>query len=122
MHHIINRQTLKLSYSCTANMSNIIAGHNAKILTKNRRGANKEATQCNCQKREFCPTPGRCEEEKLVYEAMIETPEKTRKYIGSTELSFKKSYFNHTAAGPHKSAHGRQQWRPVMKWNIVKNC
>ena len=44
MHHIINRHTLKLSYSCRANMSNIIAGHNANILRANIGVEHEETT------------------------------------------------------------------------------
>ena len=50
----------------------------------------------NCQKPEFCIIPGRCKEETLVYKATIETLETTKKYIGSTELLFKKRYYGHT--------------------------
>ena len=30
LHKILNRRTIKLSYSCTSNMQSIIAGHNKK--------------------------------------------------------------------------------------------
>ena len=137
LHHIINRHTLKLSYSCTANMNNIIAGHNAKILRTNRGNEEAPTTGCNCQKPELCPMPGRCTEETLVYEATIETPEDTRKYIGSTELSFKKRYYGHTAdltnppteeskGGTTLSAFYWQEkekgHKPVIKWRIMKKC
>ena len=139
LHKIINRHTLKLSYSCTANMSNIIAGHNAKVLRANRRNGNEEeaATGCNCQKPESCPMPGRCKEETLVYEATIETPTETKRYIGSTELSFKKRYYGHSTdlsnppteeskGGTTLSAYYWQQkekgHKPVIKWTILKKC
>ena len=34
LHSIFNRNTVKLSYSCTTNMDNILKAHNAKILLK----------------------------------------------------------------------------------------
>ena len=136
LQKIINRHTLKLSYSCTANMKNIIAGHNAKILTQNRSAAENEETGCNCQKPDLCPIPGRCKEKTLVYEATIETPDSTKKYIGSTELTFKKRYYGHNtdltnpptedSKGTTLSAHYWKQkdkgHKPIIKWKILKKC
>ena len=39
--------------------------------------------------------PGRCKEETFVYEANIETTKETKRYIGSTEISFNKHYYGH---------------------------
>ena len=34
LHKIFNRNTVKVSYSCMNNMSNIIKGHNKKVISK----------------------------------------------------------------------------------------
>ena len=87
MEKIINRHTLKLSYSCMPNMKTIIAGHNAKILRKTGGNKEEEPKGCNCQKskKANCPIPGRCKEEALVYKVTIATTDKIERYIGSTE-------------------------------------
>ena len=73
----------------------------------------------------------------FVYEAIIETPEETKKYIGSTELSFKKRYYGHTGdlsipptedskGGTTLSAYYWQQkekgHKPVIRWSIIQKC
>ena len=34
LHKIFNRKTIKIGYSCTSNMGNIIASHNRKVMNK----------------------------------------------------------------------------------------
>ena len=43
LHKIINRHTVKISYSCTSNMESLISSHNKKQIQKlrNRRNTNK---------------------------------------------------------------------------------
>ena len=58
---IINRNTVKMSYRCTPNMSQIISSHNSKIL-KNEELS--EERKCNCSKNNVCPLGGKCLEKK----------------------------------------------------------
>ena len=44
---IFNRNTVKVSYGCTANVKHIIDGHNKSILTKQTESVPDEKT-CNC--------------------------------------------------------------------------
>ena len=58
---IFNKNTLKLSYSCTPNMKTLIMGHNTRVLKKNR--ADQGAFGCNCRQRvASCPLRARCKE------------------------------------------------------------
>jgi hypothetical protein len=51
---IFNRNTVKVSYGCTANVKHIIDGHNKIILTKQTESVPDEKT-CNYNKPEDCP-------------------------------------------------------------------
>ncbi|KAJ8046971.1 hypothetical protein HOLleu_05830 [Holothuria leucospilota] len=55
LHTLLNRNTVKLSYSCMANMDQIISAHNKYILTKQNL---QPATQnnCNCRTQSQCST------------------------------------------------------------------
>ena len=136
LEKIINRHTLKLSYSCMPNMKTIIAGHNAKILRKTGKKKEDDPKGCNCQKskKANCPIPGRCKEEALVYKATIVTTDKTERYIGSTENSFKSRYYGHAADMREKEKEGgttlsTYYWKkanegnaPTVSWEILRKC
>ena len=94
LHKIINRKTVKLSYSCTENMKTIIKGHNNKIISDSKPTT---VPRCNCQDKEKCPMPGQCCQANVVYQATVcDESGKHAKYIGSTENTFKLRYNNHT--------------------------
>ena len=61
-----NRHTIKISYSTTQNISDIIAAHNKSILN---RQDDKAIDKCNC--RNECPLPGQCREKAVIYQAEI---------------------------------------------------
>ena len=92
-HKIFNRNTIKLSYSCSPNMKNIISNHNKKLL-KNL--PNDQTTKaCNC--RNDCPLLGNgdCRSAGVVYKATITSENTTKVYIGSTEPEIKIRLANH---------------------------
>ena len=90
---IFNKNTVKIGYSCTANIGAIIQNHNNRILNPEE---TEEEDACNCRKRS-CPLEGRCKSSKcVIYEATATSPSNvTRKYIGSTEGDFKTRYTGH---------------------------
>ena len=63
VHKLINRKTLKNSYSCTKNIFQIINNHNKEIIkkfhdrTNNNNNHNKQ-NECNCKTRMNCPMNG----------------------------------------------------------------
>ena len=91
-HHklskIINRKTIKVSYSTTANMARIISGRNAKILNQEENPPRK----CSCPKTvKTCPLNGQCLEKNIVYHAKVsQSNNKVTNYIGQTSVEFKK--------------------------------
>ena len=93
LHKIINRNTVKISYSCTKNIKSIISAHNTKVLSKN----NTPQKTCNCRNRTTCPLQGNCLRECVVYKATATSSRETRTYVGSTEGPFKKRLYGHTS-------------------------
>ena len=64
---IFNKNTVKLSYSCTKNIFSIISGHNRQI-TKALPPASRE---CNCRIREQCPLDNKCLTDNIIYEGTV---------------------------------------------------
>ena len=72
LRKIFNRNTVKVAYSTTPNMSQIIAGKNAKIL--NHSGNQKRT--CSCPSTKICPLDRKCLTDNLVYQATVTHPDK----------------------------------------------
>lgn len=91
LHKIFNKNTLKLSYSCTPNLSARIKGHNKSILQP------KEPTKpCNCRNKKECPLHGQCQATDVVYEATLTTSNgEVKLYTGMSAPPFKSRYSNH---------------------------
>ena len=94
---ILNKNTIKLSYSCMGNMKSVINSHNRKVLQNLDSGEMTERT-CNCRKKNECPLNGNCLAKNLVYKATVYVSNgEEQDYIGSTG-NFKIRY------GQHKSS------------------
>ena len=93
LQKIFNTNTIKISYSCTPNMSSIIKSHNAKLLNAT---VNDEAKPCNCRNKNNCPLSGKCRTPCLTYKAEVVTEQATSTYFGACEGEFKQRYNNHT--------------------------
>ena len=64
-HCIFSKSTVKLSYSCTTNMDNIVKAHNTKILSKD--DTTGAGNNCNCRDRTTCPVANKCLTTNVVY-------------------------------------------------------
>ena len=95
LHSIFNRNTVKLSYSCTTNMDNILKAHNAKILLKDIK-RDEEKKGCNCRNE-----ANKCLKTNVAYKATVKYEDKTQHYIGMTENSFKTRYTLHKSSFKH---------------------
>lgn len=138
LEKIINRNTVKISYSCTANIEKIISSHNRKILNKvneekrnnNTQEKNDRNKTCNCRRTTDCPMKGKCLTNSVVYKATVKTNNNEEKsYIGSTEKTFKERYYAHK----HDIRHGKQTTalsiyvskcienvlEPIITWEIL---
>ena len=66
LHKIFNRNSVKVSYSCTKNMKTIINNHNKNIIGKK---PSINTSTCNCRNKEACPLNGQCQIGEVVYES-----------------------------------------------------
>ena len=132
LHKVFNRNNVKVSYSCTSNMRNLIKQHNAKILNETR---NANSYGCNSRNRNSCLLDGACQAGGIVYKATVTTNIAQPKiYIGSTEQSFKARFNNHKISLKyHKHSHStclsKYIWElkdkgthHEIKWSIIKRA
>ena len=90
-HKLFNRNSVKLSYSCTPNIGMIIKNHNARLQSKGN--GNRKA--CSCRNRSQCPLDGNCMQTSLVYEAEVITETEKFRYIGLCEGDLKTRFNTH---------------------------
>ena len=76
LSRIFNINTVKISYSCTKNMYNILSNHNMNELTT--RDRNPDVESCNCRNKEECPLGGRCTSRNVVYQVCISPMEQQK--------------------------------------------
>ena len=81
LHKIFNRNTIKVSYCCTENMSMIIKKHNKKIINNK---ATPTTPPCNCRKKTECPLNGNCQQPSVIYQAMAKIKKQARKSLFRT--------------------------------------
>ena len=101
LHPILNKNSLKVSYSCTSNMDNIISAHNLKVLKTHSLTADEDAKDCNCRIKTECPLDGVCNVRDVVYQAEIypeNKPQEAKYYIGLASGKWKHRYTNHKSA------------------------
>ena len=95
LRKLINRNTVKVSYSCTPNMATIISSRNENFLSV----PPTEKRTCNCPKNNPCPLDGKCLSENLIYQATVTQADQTTNcYIGLTSTTFK------ARLGTHKNS------------------
>ena len=131
LSRLINRNTVKVSYSCTRNVKCIIQSHNAKLLNADEQVPPREEKSCNCQRRNKhkCPLENDCHNQKdVIYHAKVISDE-PKEYIGST-VNFKKRWYGHTESfrnsdSKHKTTLATHVWEkklnptPRIKWSII---
>ena len=97
-YRILHKNTLKISYSCTANMKTIIAKHNRKVLAQPATLENT-GTHCNCMNKANCPLDGECTRGALVYRSDVTAQRlPLQQYLGATEPMFKSRWGNHKSS------------------------
>ena len=129
---IFNRKTIKLSYSCLANMAAIIKSHNSYVL-----GAKEQLKtppkMCNCpkSKKTQCPLQQQCLAQNIIYKATVRTSTDEKEYVGSTGRTFKKRFSEHSHALRHRGSQqtttlSKYVWKardegkdPVVTWSLV---
>ena len=86
LRKLINRNTVKVSYSCTPNMEKIISSRNAKLLSS----PSPDERSCSCPRNTPCPLDGKCLLKNVVYEATVTQDDQTQNhYTGLCSTTFK---------------------------------
>mgnify|MGYP004361308217 CR=1 FL=1 len=131
LHKIFNRNSVKVSYSCTENMAQIITKHNKQLTSKEV----PTPPKCNCRKKETCPLNGNCLATSVIYQATVKTasdPEKI--YLGLTEGTWKqrsyaynssfsnRKYINSTALSRHIWELKDNNQAHEITWSIKKTA
>ena len=128
LRKVFNRKNVKISYSTTPNMEQIIAGKNSKILTK---AEEKETKTCSCPKTKVCPLDKQCLTDNLVYKATVTAPNHEPKtYVGQTSTDFKSrlsthkhSFINPNANQTYLSRHilklKNEGIEPTVSWKMI---
>ena len=134
LHKIFNRNNVKISYSCTKNIKNIINNHNMNILNNK---TNEIQRSCNCRNRDACPLNGFCLEGNIVYQGTVTSNEinyKPHHYLGIAEESFKSRFNNHKKSFNNEyyrneTELAKEIWKiksknytPTISWKIVRKC
>ena len=121
MYPILNKNKIKISYSCFPNMGSIISSHSKHIL-------NSDSTEYgwNCNNREECPLENKC--------LTSNKTDKQKYYYGISDTPFKDRYENHKTSfrhGSHLTASdlSKYYWKlidnravPTIKFSIVKRA
>ena len=98
-----NRQTIKVSYSTTSNMQNVINSHNRKVISTPPSNI-QPAKTCNCRQGiKNCPLSGKCLTPSIIYQAKVSSNNgNTEKYIGLASNTFKEIFTNHQMSFNHE--------------------
>ena len=102
LHKILNRNCVKVSYCTMRNMERILKSHNKKILQQHSQPAPPTTDGCNCRRSTPCPLQGRCQASGVVYLATLRAGKEEFSYVGMTERTFKKRFYEHTSTFNHR--------------------
>ena len=121
IHKILNKNTIKISYSTMPNMDQIMSSHN-NIVLKNRK---QEEKACNCKRTE-CPFQNKCILPGVVYQATVSHPSiETKNYVGMTAPNFKTrlAIHNHSfkVKEDNQTALSRYIWKLKEEDGITPN-
>ena len=111
LQKMFKRNTVKVSYSCTQNISQIIKGHDENVKSIKRHHRLKH----NCRIKTECPFNDDCRKENVIYKCTVLTTFQTKKvYLGLAEDEFKKQRYyttsNYFKTRPIRTA----QFSPVI--------
>ena len=133
-HKLFDKDTVKISDSCSRNIKSIINSHNAKILDPKK---STEQRTCNCLNKVNCPLEQKCLTRNIVYKAKVTSNnqnDQEKGYFGLCETTFKKRFPNHKKSFNLKEYQNETELsneiyqiknsghHPKVKWEIVKKC
>ena len=89
LHAVFNRNTVKVRYSCTQNMSSMIKSRNKKVINKDI----KELKSCNCSLKSKCPLTCQCQVTDIYINALYYHQTNQIKCISELLRVISKSHF-----------------------------
>ena len=100
---ILNRNTIKVSYSCLPNVKQTISNNNYRLLQLHRmKESNQDTKLCDCRqkKKNSCPVDDKFLTKCIVYKATVTetTSSNQETYIGLTEKEFKTRFNLHKSS------------------------
>ena len=122
LHRIFNRNTVKVSCSCTNNIKSFITKHNASIIRENQQQQGDSDDNCNCRTKPTCPLQKQCMTKDIVYKATVSTSNSnnTKHYIGMTASTFKERHRNHIKSFQHKKYANNTELLKYI-WELKEN-
>ena len=88
----LTKKTVKVSYSCTQNMWQIIKGKNKNIVQKEK----QETLKCNCRVKTDCLPNADYRKESVIYKCTATICNSKKVYLGLTEGELRKQrYYDH---------------------------
>ena len=134
LRRVLNRHTVKISYSCLPNFDRTVKAHNRRILSDNNNDTSSRT--CNCYRNRECPLDGKCLSKNIVYQATVSRPDSNRveTYVGCTSTTFKLRLGNHIQSFTNPTLEDAtklsQYIGPLVrnsipyniKWKILKQC
>ena len=95
----VNRNTVKISYSCMRKMNSIISAHNRSTLNPP-----KTSHGCNCRENTNYPLQIQCFTPNIVYQSDVSknVDKEKRVHLGVSETLFKERYSNHVRNSKHE--------------------
>ena len=133
LHKIINRNTVKISYSCMPNIAAHISSHNKNIMQVSKNSQDPNPRMCDCQLPENCPLSGKCKQSAVIYNADVKPElDLERNYFGLTEGPFKERLSDHKTSFKYEKYKNKSKlssfiWETKKKkqkftinWSIVR--
>ena len=98
-HKILNKNSIKLSYSCMRHMGNVITKHNNKLVFQS---FDQPTQMCNFRDKASCAIDGNCLLKCFVYQAQVYSANSRKYYLGTSEDELKTRYNNQTMSFRNK--------------------
>ena len=130
LYKILNRNTVKISYSCMNNMTKIIKEHNKKVTSKLR----DQEPKYNCRKKVECPMEGNFQVNNVVCKYVVTRQLPKKVYLGLAEGEWKSRFYNHKLSFKYKRYSNKTtlssyMWHlksvssdtPNLKWFVLRS-
>ena len=114
---IFNKNTIKISYSCTRNRKLIISSHNKQIL----KPKNKQVGW-NCRTKNSFALDNKCLTSQLIYQADVTNnlDDEYMHYLGLADKTFKERYTNHKSSFNNENSKSSAELSKSV-WSLREN-